>query len=135
LPFLKSLGWYPVIKQVKEYNNANYYISNYEYQIDGNQVLEIPILSEKQIEIVEVIETVDFATQKEQFMIALRNERNKKLLESDWTQLADVQSVLDEEIKNHWIVYRQALRDITENYISNDIVNIYSVNWPSLQQE
>lgn len=37
-----------------------------------------------------------------------RLERNKKLLESDWTQLPD--SIAD---KLAWVTYRQALRDIT----------------------
>lgn len=40
----------------------------------------------------------------------VRKERDRLLKESDWTQLPDVN--VD---KDAWVVYRQALRDITEN--------------------
>lgn len=43
----------------------------------------------------------------------LRNIRDKKLLECDWTQLSD--APLTEEQKNNWLVYRQQLRDLPEN--------------------
>ena len=52
----------------------------------------------------------------------LRDERNLKLAETDWTQMPDV----PEEIKTAWQVYRQALRDIPENYS-----NIAEVVWPT----
>ncbi len=41
----------------------------------------------------------------------IREERNRILIETDWTQLAD--APLSEEKKNAWKIYRQALRDIT----------------------
>jgi len=43
----------------------------------------------------------------EQQATSIRNERNKKLSESDWTQVAD--SPVD---KAAWATYRQALRDV-----------------------
>lgn len=52
----------------------------------------------------------------------LRDERNKKLAESDWTQSRDVTLSNDSE----WISYRQSLRDITETYTS-----VYNVVWPT----
>lgn len=53
----------------------------------------------------------------------LREERNRRLLESDWTQGRDVILSNDEE----WKVYRQALRDLPLNTIdySNPI-------WPTI---
>ena len=39
----------------------------------------------------------------------IRKHRNKLLIESDWTQGADVPS----SIKDTWAIYRTALRDIT----------------------
>jgi len=48
----------------------------------------------------------------------LREERNKLLAESDWTQAVD--SPLDDATKAAWQTYRQALRDITETYSSLD---------------
>ena len=41
----------------------------------------------------------------------VRTERNKKLVESDWTQMAD--SPLSGGQKSDWALYRQSLRDIT----------------------
>lgn len=52
----------------------------------------------------------------------LRFERNRKISETDWTQLPDV----SEEIKIMWQDYRQALRDITNTYTSLD-----DVVWPT----
>lgn len=52
----------------------------------------------------------------------LRNERNRLLVETDWTQLPDV----PEATKNAWQTYRQELRDITKTYKSLD-----TVVWPT----
>ena len=43
----------------------------------------------------------------------LRAKRNKALADSDWTQLPDVGFNAAE--RNAWMIYRQALRDITNN--------------------
>jgi hypothetical protein len=43
----------------------------------------------------------------------LRARRNKALADSDWTQLPDVGFNAAE--RNAWMIYRQALRDITNN--------------------
>lgn len=55
---------------------------------------------------------------------ALRNERNRRLSASDWTQLPDVK--LTETQKEAWAVYRQALRDITA-----ELEEPSGVAWPS----
>jgi len=128
LPFLKSLGWYPVTKQDGSYDDANYYISGYDYEIRENDVLEKYVLSEKPVE-----EPLDATTLKPAFLDNLREVRNQKLSDSDWTQLVDVQNLFDEETKNKWMVYRQELRDITEIYLNNDIIDINQVNWPTIE--
>jgi hypothetical protein len=46
-------------------------------------------------------------------MKELRAKRNKALADSDWTQLPDVGFNAAE--RNAWMIYRQALRDITNN--------------------
>ena len=46
-------------------------------------------------------------------METLRAKRNKALADSDWTQLPDVGFNAAE--RNAWMIYRQALRDITNN--------------------
>jgi hypothetical protein len=56
-------------------------------------------------------------------MQALRTERNMRLVNSDYTQLPDVN--LTEAQVEAWRVYRQELRDITENIVWN------VTTWPS----
>jgi len=42
----------------------------------------------------------------------MRAERNSKLAATDWTQLAD--TPLTDAQRQEWVVYRQALRDVTQ---------------------
>ena len=60
-------------------------------------------------------------TTSERLLMQLREMRNRKLAETDWTQGADV----PDAIKNAYVSYRQALRDITNTY--NDPT---AVVWP-----
>jgi hypothetical protein len=53
----------------------------------------------------------------------VRQERDRRLAECDWTQVADVP--LTEEEKNEWRTYRQILRDLPST-----IVGVSFVNWP-----
>jgi len=46
-------------------------------------------------------------------MARLREERNRLLTESDWTQYND--SPLDDDAKASWVTYRQELRDLPES--------------------
>tara|TARA_R100000781_G_C4066314_1_gene122931 strand:+ start:384 stop:893 length:510 start_codon:yes stop_codon:yes gene_type:complete len=46
-----------------------------------------------------------------------REERNQKLADSDWTQLAD--SALASDKKTEWVAYRKALRDLPTSSGSN----------------
>jgi hypothetical protein len=125
LSFLKSIGWYPVTKQHESFDNSIYRINGYEYELRENDVLETLVLAEKEPEPVS-----DFFDLKYKFIEELRKIRDQKLINSDWTQLIDVQILFDEETKNEWTVYRQKLRDITKEYSENEIVNIDQVNWP-----
>lgn len=52
----------------------------------------------------------------------VRAERDRRLLASDWTQLPDVPLAT----KEAWSVYRQALRDITEQ------TDPFNIVWPTL---
>ena len=63
----------------------------------------------------------------EQSMIDLRQDRNKLLLECDWTDLPN--AVLSDEKKTEWQTYRTNLRDITNGLTTVDDGN--SVTWPT----
>ena len=51
----------------------------------------------------------------------IRKQRNNLLIESDWTQGADV----PDTIKTAWVSYRQALRDVTKQSDPDNIT------WPT----
>ena len=53
-----------------------------------------------------------------------RNERNKKLVDSDWTQATD--SPLASDKKTEWATYRQSLRDLPTSQ-----ANAEYITWPS----
>jgi len=57
-------------------------------------------------------------------MMALRVERNRRLANTDWWASSDLTMTAEQ------IAYRQALRDITENYTSLD-----DVVWPVNPEE
>ena len=62
----------------------------------------------------------------------LREERNKLIAETDWTQLKDID--LDIIRERNWENYRQALRDLpsksTPKLDSNGFLDMSSVSWP-----
>ena len=64
-------------------------------------------------------------TQKEQLLQqewnAFRNERNRRLANTDWTQLADTANTIGIE----WLNYRESLRDLPSN-----TENPYQPQWP-----
>jgi hypothetical protein len=49
----------------------------------------------------------------------IRECRNRALSYSDWTQLADA-PLTDQEQIEAWRIYRQALREMPENYLTAD---------------
>jgi|11_taG_2_1085331.scaffolds.fasta_scaffold11074_2 hypothetical protein len=62
-----------------------------------------------------------------QILKSIRTTRRNKLAESDWTQFAD--NPLTDKKKAEWATYRQALRDLPQEYpnaISND-----DIIWPT----
>lgn len=68
--------------------------------------------------------TEDATARADAEMSELRIDRDMKLKECDWTQLADVALGVSEVAS--WATYRQELRDITGTYSSLD-----TVVWPT----
>ena len=62
---------------------------------------------------------------KEEILSKIREERNKILASTDWTQLPDV--FLTENDKNRYLKYRKELRDFPNKYLQTG-----EINWPSL---
>lgn len=118
---LNSLGWYTVSKVPVDYDSSLYHVTSYEYKFENNTAYEIPILT-----------PVEPVPEENVFLLELeriRSQRDKLLMETDWTQLADVQSLHDNNWKTAWANYRQQLRDLP-NLCSTGQINIYEVIWP-----
>ena len=124
LVFLKSLGWFPVTKEVVDIDSETQQINSYTYTIREDDVLETGVVTEKPITSAE--------DAKNQFCDVLRIERNKRLASCDWTQLIDVQASFDQETKQKWAVYRQALRDLPEVCLSNNFFSFSDLDWPTV---
>ena len=71
--------------------------------------------------------------QADEPMALLREERNIRLAQTDWTQVSD--SPLDTAPTNIWRKYRQALRDLplsaNPKLDSDGYLDLSSVEWPT----
>ena len=81
--------------------------------IEGNTVYTIAI---------EPLTPEEIASNTESQWAKIRSQRDTLLAACDWTQLPDVP--LDTEQKQAWVVYRQALRDVTSQ------ADPYNIEWP-----
>jgi hypothetical protein len=132
IQFLKSLGWYTITKQHEDYDTSKYQIDNYFYEfIDKSVVEKLKLIERSETPFKENLE-LSFEEQKQIFMNELREKRNELLKESDFTQLADIQQLLNDEKKEEWIIYRQKLRDIPQENENNEIVSINEIVPPTL---
>lgn len=64
--------------------------------------------------------------------VEIRTRRNKRLQACDWTQAVD--SPLTDAKKAEWATYRQALRDITDNYNEGTCSCWRDVVWPNVPE-
>lgn len=104
----------------------SYYIDQVYYDHDLNEWQSKPSCPG-----VEFYSWIDKSWQfmPELFLAKVREIRDAKLVESDWTQMPDVP--LTTQQKEDWQVYRQALRDITENLTATTLEEIV---WPASPQ-
>jgi len=101
--YLKTLGWLPLI----ETNVAP----------SANQTFDTDVVTVEEDRVLLVHRARDMTAQEiadrdESNMAMLREERNQKLLDSDWTQAPDHSSPLTDVKKAEWTTYRQSLRNL-----------------------
>lgn len=118
LPFLQSLGWYPVVEEAVVYNPETQKISNPQYRLEDDKVVQFFTVSEK--------DPLDPILEAAEFMRQLRLLRDQKLAETDWTQLKDI----SETVSTKYSDYRQALRDLPQICSDNGYTNMSQVTWP-----
>ena len=104
-----------------------------EWSLDGDDYSGLTWLDKTQTKPTEeeINTKVAELSNSEPFKL-LREERNRRLAETDWTQLKDID--LDIIRERNWKNYRQALRDLpsksTPKLDSFDRLDMSSVTWP-----
>jgi len=111
---VKGFGWLPYTF-IEGQTGDDYIILASNFEILENEVIEHQITRLKTDEEKE--------QDKQNMWKIVREERNKKLSECDWTQLSD--SPLSNQKQTEWQIYRQSLRDITTQ------LNPFSIEWPT----
>lgn len=111
---LKENGWYPY-RFVEIQLNENEIFNGSNIVIGETEVVEYQTKRLKtQQEIQNEIENA---------WNSVRRNRNRYLLQSDWTQVAD--SPLTSQKQTEWQTYRQELRDVTTQQ------NPFNIQWPT----
>ena len=93
-----------------------------QYYVDGSWLTREPRANQWQ----EWVDG-DWVFNARIFADTLRFMRNSKLLETDWTQIADNQ--LSGAKKAEWVTYRQALRDVPAN--NSSVNDLNDIIWPN----
>jgi pyruvate formate-lyase activating enzyme-like uncharacterized protein len=121
---LNNLGWYEVQSSEITIDHTLETITGVSYVFEDNKVKQI--INKANVTDIYTLEQLKSIILKE-----VRDARNRLLLESDWTQLADVIKVNSPEFNSAWENYRQQLRDLPASYQNTELTNISQVVWPS----
>lgn len=126
--YLHSLGWRMIVKDTSPFNETTHRLGEATYAIVNDEVIEtIPQYS-------LVVQETDNSILHNIAMTELRQERDRLLKESDFSQLSDVVTLNGTEITQAYIVYRQQLRELPDLY-ENDLffTNASTALYPTLQ--
>lgn len=103
--FLAEMG-YAKVNLFKPHTQTQKMVSSEPYLEDG-WVYTVTVVDKSDDEI-----AAEEAAKTDAAARSVRNQRNRLLAESDWTQVDD--TPLTNTAKQEWAIYRQALRDITK---------------------
>jgi hypothetical protein len=104
--YLKTLGWLPLVE------------TNVTPGVNQTFDTDVVTAEEDRVTLVHRVRDMtaeEIAERDESYMSHLREQRDQKLVDSDWTQASDYTSPLADDKKAEWATYRQALRDLPEN--------------------
>ena len=101
--YLKTLGWVPLV-ETKVTPAANQTFDTDVVTVETDRVLLIHRARD--------MTAAEIAGRDESHMSHLREQRDEKLVASDWTQAPDHSSPLVDAKKAEWTAYRQSLRDL-----------------------
>ena len=101
--YLKTLGWVPLV-ETKVTPAANQTFDTDVVTVETDRVLLIH--RARDMTAAEIVE------RDASHMSHLREQRDEKLVASDWTQAPDYPAPLADAKKAEWAAYRQSLRDL-----------------------
>jgi hypothetical protein len=133
LPFLRSVGWYPVQKNYTEFDSATHKQTGVEYTLNADYIVESNVVEPKtqtdlDLEDFYRREQITHAT------LMMRRLRDQLLTESDWTQTADMQELLSPAQRIEWKNYRQQLRDFPSIFAGMGTFNVSEIIFPPKPQ-
>jgi hypothetical protein len=101
--YLKTIGWLPLVET--------------DATTGVNQRFDTDVITVEEDRVLLIHRVIDMTTEEitqhdEGCMEDLREQRNQKLVNSDWTQASDHTSPLADDKKAEWATYRQSLRDL-----------------------
>ena len=101
--YLKTIGWLPLIET--------------NVTPSANQMFDTDVVTVEEDRVLLTHRARDMTAQEiadrdESNMDNLREERDQKLIDSDWTQAPDHSSPLADVKKVEWTTYRQSLRNL-----------------------
>lgn len=108
------------IKIEHEDGSVEYINKNYDEMVANPVIINSPVPEDIEILTPEQLQ----AKILEDYKNFIRQERDRRLAECDWTQAID--SPLTDEKKSEWQIYRQSLRDLISTI--TDTTSI--INWP-----
>ena len=103
--YLKTIGWLPLV----ETNVTPTYNQTFDTDVITVEAERVTLVHR-----VRDMTSEEIADRDASHMNNLREQRNQKLIDSDWTQAADHSSPLSNTKKTKWSTYRQSLRDLPE---------------------
>jgi len=116
-----------------QYSNLNFYVTNNivipyteeQVALKANKPNMLYYWSN------ETFNWIDTRTETQKYNDAkygIKFQRNKLLVDSDWTDTLSAKSRLGDELYQQWQTYRQALRDITNQ------TDPFNITWPTPPQ-
>lgn len=124
---LDSIGYYTSMSSDEFIENVGRYLAHIQHTLEVPQYDLLPddVISDI-VQDEHDIPEPDESYQLQSLNATIRNERNHRLMSTDWTQLPD--APLSKEKKREWIRYRQLLRDMTKTE------DLSKAEWPTPPQ-
>jgi len=118
-PFTKMAEDGYSVVEIKETSRPSCNLAN-QTVVEETPKLVNGIWTQNWVVLTKSQEEIDYVNETQKTIV--RTQRNNKLIQCDWTQIADATAD-----KNAWAAYRQALRDVT-----NQIGFPWTIDWPTI---